>query len=135
MRAAFFLFHVLRRSDPHGQLQPDAVGVEKIDRVDEVVVSHAQHLDAGGFQPRLGGLQVGGRIHLERDVVDPGRGVGRRGGRGVVAQVEKRDVFVTSKRKKWFTLLAADKGDPENEEKEAKGRVVQNKEEAGGSEG
>ena len=41
-----------------GQFEPVAVGVEEVDRLEDGVVGDADHLDAGGFEPRLGVFQL-----------------------------------------------------------------------------
>jgi hypothetical protein len=91
VRGLAFLQHLERIGELRGELQADAVGVEEIDALEDVVVGHAQHLDAAGLQPGLGVFQLLLGVHAEADVVDPFRRVGA-GQRGlVVAKVEEGD--------------------------------------------
>ena len=73
------------------QLQADAVGVEEVDALEDVVVGHAQHFHAVGLQPGLGVFQLLHAVHAEGDVVDPQRGVGGWQGFFVVADVKEGD--------------------------------------------
>ncbi len=85
------LGHVLLVGQLGGQLEPDAVRVEEIDALEDVVVGHAEHLDAVRLQAGLGVFQFLDRIDAEGDVVDPGGRVGGGLGFHIVAQVEEGD--------------------------------------------
>ena len=77
----------------HRQLEADAVRIEEVDRLDDLVVGDAEHLDARRLEPRLRRRAARrSRVDAQGDVVDP-RGRVRRGlGSDVVAEVEEREV-------------------------------------------
>ena len=54
------------------------------------MVGRTEHIDAGGGEPRLRGLQFGKRADAQRKMIHPFGRVGRRGRVLVVAEVEKR---------------------------------------------
>ena len=74
------------------QLEPDAVGVVEVDRADEVMVHHADHVDTCCFKPRFRVLQRGLIVYLKREMIDPTRCIRRRRCNRVVAQIEEREM-------------------------------------------
>src|SRR5882724_7020745 len=51
---------LLHRGGIHGgcgELEPEAVRIEEVDRFDDVVIGNADHLDVGRFEPCLGRAQ------------------------------------------------------------------------------
>ena len=56
----------LGRAHVGGQFQAVAVGVKKVDALEDGVVGGAQHVDARGLQPVLGRQQFVHRTHLQR---------------------------------------------------------------------
>ena len=81
----FFVGHLCR------QFQADAVGVEEINALEDVVVGHPQYFHAVGLQAGLGVFQLLHGVHAKGDVVDPQGGVGRGLGLDVIAQVKEGD--------------------------------------------
>ena len=71
MRFSRFLRHFRFARHATRQLEPDAIWIEKIDRLDEAVIGDAEHLDAGILEPRLGRFELGFAGDLEREMVDP----------------------------------------------------------------
>src|SRR5574337_1626852 len=92
MSAAGQAFHFrLARRDGR-QLDADSIGIEELDRLDDVVVSDPQHFDSGCFKARLDRLQVVDRGYAQCEVVDPRGRVGRSLGLDIVTQVEEGNV-------------------------------------------
>src|SRR5262245_57213024 len=58
VRARLLRRQVCARPGERGQLEPKAVRVEEIDRLDELVVGRADHLDAARLEPTLRGLEL-----------------------------------------------------------------------------
>ena len=56
-RYAFELGVLLVRADIGGELDPVAVGIEEVDRLEDAVMSRAKHIDALRFYMRLGSEQ------------------------------------------------------------------------------
>ena len=53
-RIAAEALELLLLDGSHGQLEANAVRVEEVDGIDEVVISDAQDLDACGLEPLFG---------------------------------------------------------------------------------
>src|SRR6266702_4414086 len=63
--------HMLVVLGSDGQFEPHAIWIEEIDRVDEVVIGYALHIQTGSKQPLSGRAYFVHRVHLESDVIDP----------------------------------------------------------------
>src|SRR5215813_8475436 len=64
MRLARVVLQLVLRGRLGSELEPDAVGVEEIDRLHETMIGDAEHLDAVGFETRFHDLDVLYRGHL-----------------------------------------------------------------------
>ncbi len=92
MRFLLGLLDVGGRAQLVRELEAVAVRVEEVDRLDEVVVGHADHGNAVRLEAGLGALHFLDAVHAQRDVVHPGWRVRRGIGREVVAEIEERDI-------------------------------------------
>jgi hypothetical protein len=67
---AFFV-HGLFAARLNGQFKTDAIGVKEVNALKDMVIGHAQHLNAMGLQPRFGALEFLDGVDPERNVIDP----------------------------------------------------------------
>ena len=78
-------------NDGCGQLEANSVRIEKVNRLDRVMVGDSEHIDAGGAQFRHRGLESGDRIDAQGEMIHPWRRIRRGFGGLPIAKVEKRD--------------------------------------------
>ena len=87
---AFFV-HGLFAACLNGQFKSDAIGVKEVNALKDMVIGHAQHVNAVSLQPGFGALEFIDGVDPERNVIDPGGRVGGGQRRLVVSQVKKSD--------------------------------------------